>query len=230
MTEDSIEKVPAEEQSEDASAERTPTAEQPAESEQYAALREKLMKSNNDTGTVAEALGRRNFLFALVWIALIALAFTFEQLKTRWEYWTVERKNQLTQDLSDHERKEVTTPSGLKYTDLKLGAGPIPQRGDLLLLEYTLSLLDGTKVASSRDRNQKALGFTFGAGAEQSTLIPQGLLEGIGSMHKGGKRRLVVPPELGFGDQEVFFPDVTVVSHSTLIYDVELVKVSIAPS
>jgi FKBP-type peptidyl-prolyl cis-trans isomerase len=207
-----------------------PEADVSVETQPFAALRAKLLNSKNDTGTVAEALGRRNFLLALVWIALIALAFTFEQLKTRWEYWTIERKNQLTQDLSDQERQDVITASGLKYTDLKLGAGPMPQQGDLLLLEYTLSLADGTPVMSSRDRNQKALAFTYGAGAEQSTLIPQGLLEGIGSMHKGGKRRITVPPALGFGDQDVFFPSVTVTAHSTLIYEVELVKVSIAPS
>lgn len=199
-------------------------------SEKFAALRAKLLNSGNDTGTVAEALGRRNFLLALVWIALIALAFTFEQLKTRWEYLTVERKNQRTQELDISERQEVTTASGLKYIDTKIGAGPVPQPGDLLLLEYTLSLADGTPVISSRDRTQKALGFTFGAGAEQSTLIPQGLLEGISTLHKGGKRRIIVPPDLGFGDQPVFFPGATVAANSTLVYDVELVKVSIAPS
>ncbi|MEO0373654.1 MAG: FKBP-type peptidyl-prolyl cis-trans isomerase [Cyanobacteria bacterium P01_A01_bin.17] len=202
----------------------------PAESEKFAALRSKLLNSSNDTGTVAEALGRRNFLLALVWIALIALAFTFEQLKTRWEYFTVERKNQQTQELAADEREEVTTESGLKYTDIKLGAGPTPQRGDLLLLEYTLSLLDGTQVVSSRDRNQKALGFTFGNDVELSKFILPGLLEGISTMHKGGKRRLIIPPELGFGDQPFFLPEVKVAENSTLVYDVELVKVSIAPS
>lgn len=200
------------------------------EEEKFAALRDKLLNSSNDTGTVAEALGRRNFLLALVWIVLIALAFTFEQLKTRWEYFTVERKNQQTQDLAEAERQEFTTETGLKYTDIKLGAGPVPQYGDLLLLEYTLSLADGTKVVSSKDRNQKALGFTFGGNTEPSKFILEGMLEGISSMHKGGKRRLVIPPELGFGDQPFFLPEVTVAANSTLIYDVELVKVSIAPS
>ncbi len=203
---------------------------EPIEEEKYSALREKLLNSSNDTGTVAEALGRRNFLLALVWIVLIALAFTFEQLKTRWEYFTVERKNQQTQDLAETERQEFTTETGLKYTDIKLGAGPVPQYGDLLLLEYTLSLADGTKVVSSRDRNQKALGFTFGGDTEPSKFILEGLLEGISTMHKGGKRRLVIPPDLGFGDQPFFLPEVTVAANSTLVYDVELVKVSIAPS
>lgn len=200
------------------------------EPEKFADLRAKLLNSNNDTGTVAEALGRRNFLLALVWIALIALAFTFEQLKTRWEYLTVERKNQRTQELATNKQQQVTTASGLKYTDIKLGAGPVPQRGDLVLLEYTLSLLDGTKVLSSRDRNQKALGFTFGSETEPSKLILAGLIEGISTLHKGGKRRLVIPPALGFGDQPFFLPEITVEANSTLVYDVELVKVSISPS
>jgi FKBP-type peptidyl-prolyl cis-trans isomerase len=207
-----------------------PESPAPTEPEKFAALRAKLLNSSNDTGTVAEALGRRNFLLALVWIALIALAFTLEQLKTRWEYFTVERKNQQTQDLAANEQQEVMTESGLKYIDLKVGAGPVPLPGDLLLLEYTLSLADGTKVVSSRDRNQKALGFTFGSQTEPSKFILPGLLEGISTLHKGGKRRLIIPPELGFGDQPFFLPEITVAADSTLIYDVELVKVSIAPS
>lgn len=197
--------------------------------DQYAALRERLLRSKNDTGTVAEALGRRNFLLALLWVALIALAFTFEQVKTRWEYFTVELANQRRADLEEGDRQRITTPSGLQYTDIKVGAGPVPQVGDLILLEYSLALADGTPVISSHDAGQKALGFTLGTG-DPSTALPVGLVEGIGTMHQGGKRHLVVPPELGFGDQPVFFPTMTVAASSTLVYDVELVRVSIAPS
>ena len=198
--------------------------------DQYSTLRAKVLNSKNKTGTVAEALGRRNFLLALFWVALIALAFTFEQLKTRWEYFTVEIKNKRTQDLKVSEQQEVTLPSGLKYVDIKLGAGSTPKPGDLLLLEYTLNLMDGTQIISSRDPGEKALGFTFDPAGQPSELIPLGLIEGISTLHKGGKRRLIVPPDLGFGDQPVFFPQGTVAANSTLVYEVELVKLSMAPS
>ena len=198
--------------------------------DKFSALRAKVLGTKNNTGTVAEALGRRNFLLALVWVTLIALAFTFEQLKTRWEYLTIELKNKRTQDLATSERQEVTLPSGLKYVEIKPGAGPTPQLGDLLLVEYTLKLLDGTPILSSRDPGEKALGFTFDPAVQPSELIPMGLIEGISTMHKGGKRRLIVPPDLGFGDQPIFFSQGTVAANSTLVYEVELVKVSIAPS
>ena len=198
--------------------------------EKYAALRDKVLKSSNDTGTVAEALGRRNFLLALFWIALIALAFTFEQIKTRWEYLTIEQKNKRTKDLDTRQQQEVVSPSGLRYADIKIGAGPIPRTGDLLLVEYTIQRPDGTKLISSRDRGQKALGFQLGREPKLSELIPLGLIEGLSTMHKGGKRRLIIPPELGFGDQPVYFQRVRVQPNSTLIYEIELVKVSMAPS
>ena len=196
----------------------------------YAALRDKLLKSSNDTGTIAEALGRRNFLLALVWIAFLALAFTFEQIKTRWEFLTVEQKNKQTKDLAAGQQEEVVSPTGLKYTDIKVGAGPVPRTGDLILVEYTIKRLDGSKILASKDRGQKALGFQFGMETNPSDLIPLGLIEGLSTMHKGGKRRLTIPPELGFGEQPVFFQDVMVEPNSTLVYEIELVKVSMAPS
>ncbi len=192
------------------------------------ALKEKMIKSQSGTGTISEALGRRNFLLALVWIAIIAIGVIGEQIKTRWEYASVEGKNKGTQDLEVGEQIEEVTDSGLRYVDIKVGAGEQPFSGDLCLVQYTLSLEDGTQVISSRDRGQKALAFQLGAARPE--VIPPGLDEGVSTMRQGGKRRLIIPPALGFGDRPVFFPKITVEPNSTLIYEVELVKASIAPS
>ena len=193
-------------------------------------LKQKMIRSQSRTGTISEALGRRNFLFALVWIAIIALGVIGEQIKTRWEYASVEGKNKKTQDLKTSEQMEEMTASGLKYVDIKIGAGERPLAGDLCLVQYTLTLEDGTQVISSRDRGQKALAFQLGASAARPDVIPLGLDEGISTMRQGGKRRLIIPPDLGFGDRPRFFSSITVEPNSTLIYEVELVKTSIAPS
>ena len=193
-------------------------------------LKQKMLRSQSRTGTISEALGRRNFLLALGWIAIIALGVIGEQVKTRWEVASVEDKNKQAKDLEASEQTEEITASGLRYVDIKVGAGERPRPGDLCLVKYTLTLEDGAQVISSRDKGQKALAFQLGASAARPDLIPSGLDEGISTMRQGGKRRLIIPPDLGFGDRPMFFPNKTVEPDSTLIYEVELVKTSIAPS
>jgi FKBP-type peptidyl-prolyl cis-trans isomerase len=198
--------------------------------EKYAALRAQMLNSQNQTGTIAEALGRRSFILALGWVGIIAIGVIGEQVKTRWEYAQVESKNKQTADLDAGEQEEVATPSGLHYADIKVGAGASPQLGDLCLVQYTLRLADGTKVISSHDRGQRALAFQLGTSVARPDLIPPGLDEGISTMHQGGKRRLWVPAALGFGDLPHRFPTMTVEPGSDLVYEVELVKVSLSPA
>jgi FKBP-type peptidyl-prolyl cis-trans isomerase len=211
-------------------AEIEPTSSPPLEKLKSAALRNKLLGSKNQTGTIAEALGRRNFLLALVWVGIIALGVIGEQIKTRWEYAQVEGKNKRTPDLQASEQQVVTTASGLKYIDLKIGAGASPQFGDLCVIEYTLKLEDGTVVLSSHDRGQKPLAFPLGTSATRPDVVPPGLDEGLITMRQGGKRRLILSPELGFGDRPLVFSRGNVELGSTLVYDVELVKVSLSPA
>ena len=87
----------------------------------------------------------------------------------------------------------VITDSGLEYTDLTVGTGRDAGLGDTATVHYTGWLLDGTKFDSSVDRGQP---FSFRIGAGQ---VIKGWEEGVTGMKVGGKRKLTIPPHLGYG-------------------------------
>ena len=107
----------------------------------------------------------------------------------------------------------MTTESGLKYYDFEVGSGEQPSAGDSVTVHYTGWLEDGTKFDSSLDRGQP---FTLVLG--QGNVIP-GWDEGLSTMRYGGRRQLVIPPELGYGEQGA--PG-AIPPNSTLIFEVEL--------
>lgn len=109
----------------------------------------------------------------------------------------------------------VTTDSGLKYLDMVEGTGELPQAGQKVTVHYTGTLEDGSKFDSSRDRGQP-FAFTLGAGQ-----VIKGWDEGLATMKVGGRRQLVIPPELGYGSRGIG----PIPPNSTLIFDVELLKV-----
>jgi len=110
---------------------------------------------------------------------------------------------------------EVTTPSGLKYTDIVVGTGASPRVGQTAVVHYTGTLTDGTKFDSSRDNNQP-YSFPLGTGR-----VIKGWDEGIATMKVGGRRKLVVPPVLAYGP----VPRPNIPANSTLVFDVELLEV-----
>ncbi|MDD5530175.1 MAG: FKBP-type peptidyl-prolyl cis-trans isomerase [bacterium] len=112
--------------------------------------------------------------------------------------------------------KVITMKSGLKCKDIKIGKGKMVKRGSRITVHYTGWLLDGTKFDSSKDRRSP---FTFIVGAGQ---VIKGWEQGVIGMKEGGKRKLMIPPELGYGEQGAgsFIPP-----NSELIFDVELLKV-----
>jgi FKBP-type peptidyl-prolyl cis-trans isomerase FkpA len=115
----------------------------------------------------------------------------------------------------------VTTTSGLKYVDIALGAGAAAQAGDHVSLHYTLWLSNGTAIGTTK------------GGAPQIFVVgdPQliaGFNEGLKGMEVGGKRRLIIPPSLGYGSNPQLDQSgrVVIPANSTLIFDVELVSIA----
>jgi FKBP-type peptidyl-prolyl cis-trans isomerase FkpA len=111
----------------------------------------------------------------------------------------------------------ITTPSGLQYQDLVVGDGAQAAAGDQVSVHYTGWLEDDTKFDSSLDRNQP-FDFTLG----QGMVIP-GWDEGVAGMREGGKRKLVIPPDLAYGTSG--YPP-TIPPNATLTFEVELLKVN----
>ncbi|KAB8329943.1 FKBP-type peptidyl-prolyl cis-trans isomerase [Scytonema tolypothrichoides VB-61278] len=110
----------------------------------------------------------------------------------------------------------VTTPSGLKYTELKEGTGATPKTGQTVVVHYTGTLENGTKFDSSRDRGQP---FSFKLGVGQ---VIKGWDEGLSTMKVGGRRQLIIPSDLGYGARGA---GGVIPPNATLIFDVELLKV-----
>jgi FKBP-type peptidyl-prolyl cis-trans isomerase len=111
---------------------------------------------------------------------------------------------------------EVTTASGLKYVDLTEGTGPSPRTGQTLSVHYTGTLQNGTKFDSSYDRGQP-YEFRIGTGS-----VIKGWDEGLMGMKVGGKRKLIIPPNLGYGPRG---SPPNIPGNSTLLFDVELMGV-----
>ena len=112
---------------------------------------------------------------------------------------------------------EVTTPSGLRIIDVKPGTGPVPHTGQTVTVNYTGWLFvdgkKGKKFDSSLDRGQP---FEFPIGRGQ---VIAGWDEGVATMKVGGKRTLVIPPELGYGARGA---GGVIPPNATLIFEVEL--------
>jgi peptidylprolyl isomerase len=114
----------------------------------------------------------------------------------------------------------MTTASGLKIIDTKVGTGATPRPGQTCVMNYTGWLYEngakGKKFDSSLDRNQP---FEFKIGAHQ---VIAGWDEGVTTMKVGGKRTLIIPPDLGYGARGA---GGVIPPNATLIFDVELLAV-----
>ena len=112
--------------------------------------------------------------------------------------------------------KTVTTASGLKYVDQVIGKGASPATGKQVKVHYTGTLENGKKFDSSVDRKEP---FVFKIGMGQ---VIAGWDEGVMTMKVGGKRRLIIPSQLGYGSAGA---GGVIPPNATLIFDVELLEV-----
>ncbi|HPI19154.1 MAG TPA: FKBP-type peptidyl-prolyl cis-trans isomerase [Candidatus Kapabacteria bacterium] len=132
-------------------------------------------------------------------IALIAISFILSACSS-------------AKETSKDELTMIKTASGLQYGDILLGKGELVKSGQKLTVHYVGTFLDGTKFDSSRDRNQPFI-FTIGNGQ-----VIKGWEEGIMGMRVGGKRKLIIPPDLGYGKGG----SGDIPANSTLVFEVEL--------
>ncbi|MBT7308307.1 MAG: peptidylprolyl isomerase [Gammaproteobacteria bacterium] len=109
---------------------------------------------------------------------------------------------------------EIT--AGFEVTTIQQGQGEAAAFGDVVSVHYTGTLTDGTKFDSSRDRNRP---FTFTLGAGE---VISGWDHGVKGMKRGEQRKLVVPPEMGYGSRSVS----VIPANSTLLFDVELLDIA----
>ncbi|MEL7313815.1 MAG: FKBP-type peptidyl-prolyl cis-trans isomerase [Cyanobacteria bacterium J06559_3] len=117
---------------------------------------------------------------------------------------------------ASNEQALVTTESGLQYEEIVEGTGALPQAGQRVTVHYTGTLEDGTKFDSSRDRN-RPFSFTIGVGQ-----VIKGWDEGVATMRVGGQRKLIIPPELGYGARGA---GGVIPPNATLLFDVELLRI-----
>uniref|UniRef100_B8HUH5 Peptidyl-prolyl cis-trans isomerase n=1 Tax=Cyanothece sp. (strain PCC 7425 / ATCC 29141) TaxID=395961 RepID=B8HUH5_CYAP4 len=157
----------------------------------------------------------RSILISLAIVALCTLVLVVAQFTARSPVVIASPIEETTIAMTS-DADYTTTPSGLKYRDLVVGTGAMPKRGQQVIVQYTGTLMNGTKFDSSRDRGQP---FQFRIGVGQ---VIKGWDEGVGTMRVGGQRELVIPPDLAYGSRAV---GGVIPANSTLKFDVELLGI-----
>lgn len=160
----------------------------------------------------------------LAWLGFLTFGVVSEQVKTR-----LEEKYALDNTVDIQDKFEQQTPNGIRYTDLKRGGGEAPQAGYFMAANMKVTVVDsvGKLTVLDTSKSGKQLSFIFG---KLGGPITKGALEGMLTMRAGGKRILIVPPELAFGEQGAKLPLGVVPPNAEVTYEIELTRVSIPPT
>lgn len=183
--------------------------------------------SADSTDWIASSLTRRFGLAGgLAWFGFLAFGVISEQVKTRLE---VSQEQQNIRNIDD--AQEVILPNGIHYVDLRVGGGPSPRIGDLVVIGLQGKVQNSDYVfVDTFSGNKNSLAFLFGV-KPYAKGICDGLDYVIRTMKAGGKRRATIPPELAFGEMGADLgSNILIPPQATLEYVVELQKVSIPPS
>ena len=113
-------------------------------------------------------------------------------------------------------KKKQTMSNGLVIEDIKIGDGQEVEKFNIVTVNYTGLLEDGTKFDSSLNPGRTPFRFTVGAGQ-----VIKGWDEGLIGMKVGGKRKLTIPPELGYGSRD----NGPIPANSTLIFEIDLLGI-----
>ncbi|MEC7901664.1 MAG: FKBP-type peptidyl-prolyl cis-trans isomerase [Candidatus Neomarinimicrobiota bacterium] len=113
-------------------------------------------------------------------------------------------------------KEKQTMSNGLVIEDIKIGEGQEVEKFNIVTVNYTGLLEDGTKFDSSLNPGRTPFRFTVGAGQ-----VIKGWDEGLIGMKVGGKRKLTIPPELGYGDRD----SGPIPANSTLIFEIDLLGI-----
>ena len=113
-------------------------------------------------------------------------------------------------------KEKQTMSNGLVIEDIKIGEGQEVEKFNIVTVNYTGLLEDGTKFDSSLNPGRTPFRFTVGAGQ-----VIQGWDQGLIGMKIGGKRKLTIPPELGYGGRD----NGPIPANSTLIFEIDLLGI-----
>ncbi|XP_010476990.1 PREDICTED: peptidyl-prolyl cis-trans isomerase FKBP17-2, chloroplastic [Camelina sativa] len=190
---------------------------------------QKRKKTVESTDWIASSLTRRFGIGAgLAWAGFLAFGVISEQIKTR-----IEVSQEIANTRDVEEEKEIVLPNGIRYYDLRVGGGATPRSGDLVVIDLKGQVQGTGQVfvdTFGSKGKKKPLALVVG-----SKPYSKGLCEGIDyilrSMKAGGKRRVIVPPSLGFGEEGAELESgLQIPPNASLEYVIEIDRVSIAPA
>ncbi|KAF7822268.1 peptidyl-prolyl cis-trans isomerase FKBP17-2, chloroplastic [Senna tora] len=181
----------------------------------------------DSTDWIATSLTRRFGIGAgLAWVAFLAFGVVSEQVKTRFE---VSQQQANTRTVEKEE--EVVLPNGIRYYELKVGGGATARQGDLVVIDLVGKVEGSGEVfVDTFGSQKKPLALVVGS-RPYSKGMCEGIESALRSMKAGGKRRVIVPPSLGFGEEGADLGNgFQIPPFATLEYVVEVERVSIAPA